>query len=285
MTTSGIYSFNATRNEIIINALQKVGGIGDGELPTNSQIQTASFYLNALVKNLRGDNLFLWELDWITIPLTASSIVIGTDGENYECIRNHTASSDNKPITGVDYLSFWMPSTETGVTWVIDTNYTSICNVDLGSNIVGISDIKVRQNQNTIIMNELSRNDYASLTQATTPGKPLQWFFFRQFQNPNSIFFYPYPDSTEYVMEGYTYRYPEDFDTGTNTPDFLSEWILPLTLLLAHELAPIYGIFGTQKSQLGSDADKALERARGVDHETGNAQIMPYFGYGSRRWR
>ena len=282
MATSGSSDFSATLNQIIKNALLNVGGIGDDEEPTNAQYENASFSLNSIVKNLRGQNLMLWKLDWITITLTASSVVLGADGVDYECIRNHEASSENRPVSGAKQLSFWKPlTTNVGANWVSGTSYNSICNVNLDSNILCLSDFKSRQDQTTVPMTQLSRGDYAGLAQTTTIGKPLQWYFFKQFKTPNSIFFYPYPDSTEYVFEGYAYRYPEDFDQGNNTQDFLSEWILPLTDLLSVTLAPKYGVFGEKLESLKSLAAISMERAQSADHETGDFQIVPYLQGGS----
>lgn len=57
---------------------------------------------------------------------TTSSEVIGQDGLNYTCIRSHTASTTNVPISGPDYLTYWVQSGSSGVAWVDGTEYASI---------------------------------------------------------------------------------------------------------------------------------------------------------------
>lgn len=276
MATSGSYDFNLTRNEIIELALLKVGALAAGNTPTNEQYDYCSKFLNAMINNWRADNIFIWDLDWITIPLTASDVVLGTDGNDYECIRNHTSSSVNRPITGAQWASYWKEvNTSVGVLWVTATAYESICNVDLDSNVVGISDFKIRlTGGSTQAMTQLSLLDYSSLANTSNaPGPPTQMLFFRQ---PTSkVFFYPYPDSTEYTFEGYVYRYPEDFDTGADTPDLLREWLLPLVDNLAYLIAPIQGIFGDQLKDLRAMAYESKESARKLDHESGNIKVGP----------
>jgi len=52
-------------------------------------------------------------------------MVEGTDGNDYYCTAEHTASSSNKPITGADYSSYWADagSTGSGETWVSGSSY------------------------------------------------------------------------------------------------------------------------------------------------------------------
>lgn len=59
-------------------------------------------------------------------PLTVQtqSEVVGTDSNNYRCIKSHTADTNNKPITGANHLLFWEQGGSSGVAWVSGTvNY------------------------------------------------------------------------------------------------------------------------------------------------------------------
>lgn len=57
-------------------------------------------------------------------PLTVEtqSVVVGSDSNDYSCIKSHTSSSDNKPITGSNYLLFWEAG-GSGSAWVTGTQY------------------------------------------------------------------------------------------------------------------------------------------------------------------
>ena len=62
--------------------------------------------------------------DILTQPLFADpDEVVGTDGLNYRCILDHTASSSNEPVTGANYATYWQQTGDQGKTWVIDTAY------------------------------------------------------------------------------------------------------------------------------------------------------------------
>jgi len=60
-------------------------------------------------------------------------LVTGTDGNTYRCIVDHTADSDNKPITGSDYADYWEAYTGSGTadTWVSGTEYYKYLELEL----------------------------------------------------------------------------------------------------------------------------------------------------------
>ena len=97
MAISGSSDFNLITNEIIELAYKSINALRDGDTLTGGQYSTGRKLLNMIQKNL---GLLLWNQEIITVNLTASSIVLGSDGVDYECIRNHTASTSNKPVTG-----------------------------------------------------------------------------------------------------------------------------------------------------------------------------------------
>lgn len=277
MTTSGSYDFNLTRNQIIEEALIKVGGLSFGQTPTPEQYSSASKTLNMIVNNWRAEEIFLWTLDWVTIPFVASSTVLGTDGVDYECIRNHTSSADNRPVTGADYKSFWRQlDTTVGPPWVTATAYTSICNYALPDYTVAVTDLRVRYASDpvsTAYLLPMTREEYVRLTNNTVEGLPTQYFFFRQ--DTPSLFFYPYPDNVNYTVEAFLYQYPQDLDVPGNTSDLLKEWLLPMVNTLAYQIAPGYGVFEAQLADLKKQADDAKAVAKKLDHEFGDVLFVP----------
>jgi hypothetical protein len=50
--------------------------------------------------------------------------VIGTDTLNYTCKLSHVAASTNKPITGVDWATYWAQVGSSGAAWVDGRTYT-----------------------------------------------------------------------------------------------------------------------------------------------------------------
>ncbi len=56
--------------------------------------------------------------------VTATSVVTGTNALNFSCVAPHTASSDNRPITGTNYAMYWTQTGNNPDTWTTDTDYT-----------------------------------------------------------------------------------------------------------------------------------------------------------------
>lgn len=72
MATSGVTTYATTRDDIIKRALRLVGGLGQGETPTASQVSEAAVALNMLVKHLTNRGLMLWVRKEITVTPVAS---------------------------------------------------------------------------------------------------------------------------------------------------------------------------------------------------------------------
>lgn len=73
MSTSGVTTFNVTRNDIITGALRILGVVAQGESPTATQITEGAEALNYMVKAFEADGMPLWGIEEYTIPLTAST--------------------------------------------------------------------------------------------------------------------------------------------------------------------------------------------------------------------
>jgi len=278
------FDLNFTLNEIIELAFEKVGGKSDGQNLTNEQFSRGKKILNMMVKNWRADNVFLWDMDWITVPFKPSSVVLGTDGSDYECIRNHVSTEDNEPVTGLNYISFWKKLATNGAgIWIENQNYSSIANISLNSNILDIEEARLKfiGTETTKPMTKLRREEWFSLNNVLEPGQPIQFYFRKRFVP--ELFLHPFPDSiTDYVLEFFVYKYPDDFDLSSNNSDFVQEWLEPLVDGLAERLATSEGIFGSQLRDLQAIAARSKEIARKADNETGDLIIVPDFSNFSR---
>jgi len=60
------------------------------------------------------------------------NIVIGTDGFDYYCSFAHTATANDEPITGFNYMEYWKPTggTGVGVAWVLGAAYIATASFD-----------------------------------------------------------------------------------------------------------------------------------------------------------
>lgn len=76
-----------------------------------------------LAQDVADNSLYVWP---ITRTAGTTSVVLGTDGADYQCILKHTSSTDRKPITGSDYSTYWQPLTTTaGSAWADETEYSN----------------------------------------------------------------------------------------------------------------------------------------------------------------
>ena len=284
MATSGSWDFNATCNEIIEMAAKRAGIIGIDQTPD------ASFYgfwrrvLNAMNKNWASKGQRLWDMEWITLPLTASSVVLGPDSLDHEAIKSHTSSSDSsdKPITGSVYSSNWKAlTTAAGSAWAASTDYTAIGHLLLSSNtnIIDIEQGRLKEisAETTVPLTKIGRDDWFNVSYQPSSGTPSR-FYFRRKTTPE-IFLDPFPDSaTKWVLEFLVYTLPEDFDAAGDNPDFLSEWIDPLVEGLMVKMGPSAGIFGGKLDDFRKGRDEALDNAEALDHEMGGFSVAPKFG-------
>jgi hypothetical protein len=278
MTTSGSYNFTLTRNQIIEEALRKIGRLGIGQIPSADEYRNASSLLNMIVLNLRGEGVLLYNSDFVSYPLTASNKVLGSDGYDYECIRNHSLTADTIPITGAQSLSYWRKLTTSAASApVLGTGYASLGNITIQTSVVGISDFRLRDNTDIYDLSPITQKQYQTynISDSNNDGIPTDIFFERR--SSSRIFLYPFPDKATYLLEGFVYRYPQDFDLGSNTPDFFGEWYLHLVSALAYELAPSAGIFGQPLSDIRLQMNEAKIKANGANSEKGDLQIQPFF--------
>ncbi len=49
--------------------------------------------------------------------------VLGTDSNNYHCIQKHKSTTDDKPITGANWATYWQSGGANGVAWEFDKTY------------------------------------------------------------------------------------------------------------------------------------------------------------------
>lgn len=85
-----------------------------------------------LAQDTADNELLLWPAARTIGPSdTPAQEVIGSDTLNYQCILPHTASSDNEPITGTDWKTFWQLGGSSGSAWVDGTAYSSAASLRL----------------------------------------------------------------------------------------------------------------------------------------------------------
>lgn len=279
MATSGSSDFNMTRNQIIIDALEHIGGISEGETPTAEANTSAARSLNLMMKAWQAEGVNLWTLDWVTQTISASSVVLGSDGVDYECVRNHTSSTDDKPITGADYSTFWYQlATVAGGAWVTATAYASLANFDLASTTLEIEEMFVRDSQADYTMRKFSRSEYFALVKKNPDEKGRPTAFYFDLQEIPTVYLYPYPDLSTYVFHFAKVRKLQDFDSALNDADASAKFLEAIVYGLAARLATKYGRPESFIGTMTALAETSKARALLDDNERGDMQIAPFRG-------
>jgi hypothetical protein len=99
MTISSSYSYNLTRDQIIEEALDLSGILGDGQLPTPTMYARGTRTLNIGLKSLQNDGIIITTVERTTATLTAGTGVYTTAADTLDVlgeafIRNTPSGAD-----------------------------------------------------------------------------------------------------------------------------------------------------------------------------------------------
>ncbi len=102
----------------------------------------------------------------------------------------------------------------------------------------------------------------------------MQAFYDPQLIN-GQLYVWPAPDSAGDVLRFWYERILEDFDTGSNTPDFAIEWGEALILGLASRMAPSAGMPLAERQDLERRAGQSLLQADAYSRENVSTFFQP----------
>ena len=278
MATSGSYDFTVTRDNIIKATLTKLKVIDHDGTPTTAQVNSLSVVLNAMVKAWRSDGVFLWSLEETVQALTASTIVVGTDGNDYECIKAHTSAAANKPITGANYLDYWKATGDTGdgVAWVTATAYVCIAENSLAAEIIGIDRAFYRSSEYVDTpLRPITREEYMAIGNKTTKATPTMVWFSRELGQSKMVLSPIPPDGATGRVHYDAIKKSQDFDAAGDNPDFTEEWFEALYLGLADKVSLSFNLPRGERMDLKNEAMMAKNLAMMGDNENTSLQISP----------
>jgi len=206
-------SFTVTRDQVITQALRKLGVIELGDTPDATTLTNAAFDLNLLVKHLNSGGLKLWKTSELIVPYQAgvTSYALGTaTGITFYDVLNPHVPVTDKPLKVIQ-------------AWYRNTSVTP--NID------------------TPVM-LLSKQEYNVLGSKFSTGTSNSIFY-----DPRStkgyLYVYLTPDTTTATnMEIHLVaQMPiQDPLTGEAAVDFPDEWYNCLVWNLADQLAVEYGV-------------------------------------------
>jgi hypothetical protein len=314
MTTSGVVTFNVTRDDIIRMALEDCGAYApDFQSPTAGQISRASMRLNAMIKAWQAGGIGLWLNQLCTLPLQAStaSYLLGPSGSpcsaNMGITALTTGSLSGATTVTLDSVTGLSSGMHIGIAqdagliqWTTVSGapagsvvtlaaaltgdagagsvvyyYTTLINRPIG--IVEARSQDVSGNETPLYIG--SREEYMSLPLKTSTGRTTQCYFDPQLVN---AILYVWPVST--VMSDrvlFTARTPiQDFASLDDTPDFPVEWIDALHFNLALRLSPLYKVPQAEYMMIKEQAIVTLNDANDFDREQTSVYLTFAMGPG-----
>ena len=234
MATSGTFAHNPVVNDIVYAALRKVGAYNsNGGAPRAEQLADANKELEDMLKEWQGDGLS-WLKQYVYVTLVAAQASYDIGPTSTDAVHSDTAAA-------TDYLQ--RPLKVHGAT-------------------------RRDSSGNEVPLIPISRSDYLRLTNKSSTGSVVQYFYDPQRAN-GELFVWPTPSTgvTDKVCLDVD-RIIEDAGTdgSTLTLDIPTDWINAVKYGLAFRIADEYGMSISEQDMLAKKAvmfkDKALDNAR-----------------------
>lgn len=236
MAISGNANWNMTRDAIINAAFRKIGVAVDGATATATQQTNAQEALNNVVFSLYAQGMPVW-------AMTTT---------NFSLVQGQIAYPVGLGI-GTGNLNIQAP-----LKVVQAFTRDNISNTDIPMNIY-------------------TQYNYNLLSTKINQGYPVH-FWYQPLNQAGTITVWPAPDQYSATNRSIYFVYQrafDEFDAGTDTPDFPQVWLEPLIYSLAHRLAPEFGLPLSEQDKLNETASNLITNALSFGTEEGSFFIQP----------
>jgi len=308
-TTATTSDFSLSRDDIIRAALEELGEAAEGEPITPDRTNACALRLNSWVKSLMATGAKLWAMEQATLFLEVGTAEYSLSSSGDHCTTDYIqttlstdeatnstslsltsttgmAASDNIGIVLDSGAIHW--TTISGAPGAPTTIATGLASAASSGNIVFTYTTKIGRPQRIDTESAywhssagadtpvklISRQEYAQLTNKTTPGKIVQAFYNPQLTT-GILSVWPTPDNATDVLKFWYERALNDFDLSTDVPDFAIEWGEALILGLASRMAPSSGMTRLDRMELKQRADEALSLCMGYDRDNTSVFFQP----------
>lgn len=321
MATSGSIGLSTSTEEIIKEALELLGVLGEGEDPTTDQITSSKRTLNTMAKTWQADGLNLFAVQRNYLLLEKGSDVYDLSASTQSTFSTSLVQTDVETAivesaTTVDLVEVSETVSVTdGIAIEIDgqvlfkstitaiNSTTPSLNVDIadavpqdisaGATVYITSGVANRPmqvleaynhqlNSTDIPLKMLSRIGYYELSNKDTTGYTNQVYYDPQI-GTGKLYVWPTTDTELNYLILLTQRTLEDFVSDSDEPDYPQEWYMPLAYNLARFLSPKYGIPQMDYSRLLVQARELYDTARGFDTELNTSMFIRPESWGNQR--
>lgn len=304
MATSGSIDFTVDRDDIITEALEILGVLGEDETPNSAQRTSMSRTLNMLVKTWQAEglNLFAVQRTYLFLEKNKHEYTLTSSGDNFATSFISTAvngalSSGATTVT-VDDASSMSSGNDIGIYqsdgtmhWTTISGSPSGNDVNLSAAITADVDddavvyyytdeanrpMRILEAYHSQYLGDdteieiVSRKEYFSLPNKDTDGRVNQIYYDPQVTSP-TLFVWPETDDPRDYLILIVQRTLDDFDSASDEADFPQEWYLPLAWNLAYLSANKYGVAYNDRFMIQQTAMQLYEVAFGFDNEHGTS--------------
>ncbi len=300
MATSGQILTTVSGEDIIQEALELVGALGEGETANLAQLLSLKNTLNALCVTWQAAGLNLFAVTPMffflnkgqaeyTVPgarTVSRYLTARTDASHAEgatSVAMTEATDDAHDTAGVmldtgemHWSAATISTTNITLTTPLPSDSTEGAPVYTYQAEPSYRVLKALSGTYrdfsgyTIPMEQMARNEYDELSRKDSKGVPLQFYVDTQ-SITNAVYIWPTATSASQVIRLDVQR---QLDTIVNTTDdvsFPSEWFLPLASNLAYISSAKYGLPREDRMFLKAMADEHYEMAEGFDFEWGTS--------------
>ena len=313
MATSGSIDFSLDRDDAITEALELVGALGEGESPSAAQLTSVGRTMNMMLKSWQAKhhiNLFAIQKLYVflaknqheydlkstsTDHFTTSYVRTALNGAAASGATSLTVDSitgisdgDNIGIELADGTLYWdtVNGAPSGSTVTLTTGLSGAASDDAvvfaytttANRPMKITDAVLRDTSNLDIpLNMLTRDEYVHMSNKTSDGQPVNYYFDPQ-RTTAKLNIWPEPNDVTKVIVLWVVRTLDDLDAASDEVDYPQEWFWAIATNLAVMIAPKYGVPDQTFRKLQILAGEALMDAESFDTE-GAIYLQPDFDY------
>jgi len=304
MAVSGSKNYAITRADIIEGALAKIGEYDAGESVPGDETKRASFALNLMVKEWVARGIDIWLRDEITLFLAADtrSYALGTTNATRSYVEttlsaagaaSQTALSvtSSTGMTAADFVGIKLDDNTIDWTTIVSVDSSTQITVTPGLTSAAASGKKVyayttkaerpqkvvyayRKDKNGID-NEITivgEKEYMRQSNKGSSGPPVE-VWYQPTLTTGTLYVWPVDGGANWDRIVLSVNYlPDDFDTGSDNPQFPIEFGNALVWSLAAELGAEYGLPPREQQALWQTAEFKLNQL--LDYDVENADVI-----------
>jgi hypothetical protein len=239
-------TYSVTRDQIITQALRKLGVLELGVAPDTDTVTNASTSLNLLIKQMSTEGLKLWKNSELIIPVTASTTTYILGGASsvtmYDSLAPTVAITD-RPLKAIQ--AFYR-------------------NVSVSPNI-------------DVPLQLLSKQEYLMLGSKGSTGVTNSIFYdVKALQGILYVYLTPDTYTATNLQVHMVAQMPlNDVSAATDVPDFPNEWMNTLVWNLADQLAIEYGVPMNYRQEIAQRAAAYKSQLTDWDVEAPSTFFQP----------